>query len=354
MIAPAQLGSATELGTNQAHSSSGHSARRPRLLAFSLFLLSPLVGEWLFGNQPITTIDALVLLAPLYGGGALLVREVARRSGRGWPTILLLAATYALLLEGPIDQMLWNPHYGGFDMGAAYAATHVPFLGTSIEMLQDVLTLHTIFSIAVPIALIEAFDPAPRAPWLGKFGLCAVAAVFLSASTFLAAAQIESEDFMATAQEFTLAGVAIVALICSAFLVPRSRRAIDADAPSPRTAGITVFAASSACFLDGLVPIPTWIMVVGWFVIGGTMIVLISRWSRSRGWSQLHVLAVAGGALLTYVWVGFEHGRWLDVPTEMALLGNVVFGTGAILLLAAATRVVKLRQKTHPRIIGAV
>jgi hypothetical protein len=34
----------------------------------------------------------VVVLAPMSGGGALLIREVARRAGRGWPTVLLLAA----------------------------------------------------------------------------------------------------------------------------------------------------------------------------------------------------------------------------------------------------------------------
>jgi hypothetical protein len=60
---------------------------RRALPAIGLFFLSPLVAEYLLGNLPITAIAALVLLAPLYGGGAVLIREVTRRAGRGWPTI---------------------------------------------------------------------------------------------------------------------------------------------------------------------------------------------------------------------------------------------------------------------------
>jgi hypothetical protein len=138
--------------------------RRPGM-AIALFLLSPLTGEFLLGNQPITALPSLLLLAPMYGGGALLVREIARRTGRGWPAMILLAAVYALIEEGPIDQMLWNPHYGGFDIGAAYAETHVPVLGMSVEMLQDVLSMHTIWSICVPIAIIESFA---RRSWRGR------------------------------------------------------------------------------------------------------------------------------------------------------------------------------------------
>ncbi|MFI0714342.1 hypothetical protein ACH4SK_27560 [Streptomyces inhibens] len=44
---------------------------------------------------------------------------VALCTGRGWPTLALLAAAYALFEEGPIDRMLWNRHHGAVDMGAA-------------------------------------------------------------------------------------------------------------------------------------------------------------------------------------------------------------------------------------------
>lgn len=80
--------------------------RRPIFLAMSLVLLSPLVGEWLLGNQSIANLGGVFLLMPMYGCGALLIREASRHFGRGWPTIFLLAAAYAVLEEGPIDQML--------------------------------------------------------------------------------------------------------------------------------------------------------------------------------------------------------------------------------------------------------
>ena len=58
--------------------------------AVGLVFLAPLAAEFLLGNLPITLLAGLVLLAPLYGGGALLIREVTRRAGRGVPTMLLL------------------------------------------------------------------------------------------------------------------------------------------------------------------------------------------------------------------------------------------------------------------------
>src|SRR3979411_3442090 len=94
------------------------------LLALGLFLLAPYIGEFVLGNQPITAFPTLVLLAPMYGGGALLIREVARRTTGGWPVIIMLAAAYALLEEGPIDQMLFNPAYLGLDSFAEQGPIH--------------------------------------------------------------------------------------------------------------------------------------------------------------------------------------------------------------------------------------
>jgi hypothetical protein len=54
-------------------------------------------------------LPALVVLAPMYGGGALLIREVVRRRGLGWPSIILLALACGVLEEGLITQSLFNP-----------------------------------------------------------------------------------------------------------------------------------------------------------------------------------------------------------------------------------------------------
>ncbi|MFJ4715443.1 hypothetical protein [Streptomyces sp. NPDC088785] len=322
-------------------------------LAFGLFLLAPLVGEFLLGNQPVTQLPGLVLFAPLYGGGALLIREAARRAGRGWPTMIVLAAAYALVEEGPVDQMLWNPHYGGFDIGAAYAATHVPLLGTSVQLLQDVLAMHTVWSVCVPIALVETFARDRTRPWLGGVGLAVTALVFGAGAVFLGYAQAESEHFVASAGQFAGAGAAIVALIALAFAVgrrPGPRR--DAPAPAPAAVGLAAFAVSSAYWARDLLPdeaVPAWVLVGTWCVLAAGAVVLFGRWARGRGWDARHRLALAGGALLTYAWVGFEHGWDMGVPHTLSVSGNVLFAGGALLLLALAARTVRRRAAARPR-----
>ncbi|MFH8410240.1 hypothetical protein ACH4FX_36530 [Streptomyces sp. NPDC018019] len=60
--------------------------RRPAP-AFALFLLAPFVGEFLLGNLTLAELPLGLVLAPMHGCGALLVRELGRRSGGGWPTM---------------------------------------------------------------------------------------------------------------------------------------------------------------------------------------------------------------------------------------------------------------------------
>ena len=123
-----------------------------------LFVVAPLVAEFLPGNMSITQLGLLVILAPLYGGGAILIRESVRRAGRGWPSILLLALAYGILEEAFLTESLFNPNYLGKGLHLLQPAFISPF-GIGVWYTVFVLTLHTVWSIPVPIALMEALDP---------------------------------------------------------------------------------------------------------------------------------------------------------------------------------------------------
>src|SRR5262245_65192676 len=49
-----------------------------------LFALSPLVAEVLLGATTLSQIGGLLPTSLLYGGGAVLIRELARRRSAGW------------------------------------------------------------------------------------------------------------------------------------------------------------------------------------------------------------------------------------------------------------------------------
>src|ERR1035438_7385206 len=58
----------------------------------TLALLSPFVAEILFGATPLSRLASLPPLILLYGGGAVLIRELARRISSGWDRVAWLAA----------------------------------------------------------------------------------------------------------------------------------------------------------------------------------------------------------------------------------------------------------------------
>ncbi len=312
--------------------------------AIGLFLLAPFVGEFLLGNITLEGLLLGVFLAPMYGGGAVLVRELARRYGGGWPTIALLACAYALIEEGPLDQLLWNDSYPGVD--SFHTASYVPVLGTSVELIQTVLALHAVWSICVPIALVETFVHDRRTtPWLGRTGLIVVATIFTLGAVFVFWGNYSEHHFVGPAVPQVLIGVVIVSLVIAAFAI-RSRRlpALDSPAPSPWRVGAAALVATSAYWVFAGFGTSVWSEWAGiglWCLVAGGGAVAISRWSRQRGWDARHRFALAAGATMTYVWLAFPMPPSDGAAATVDLVSNVVFGLIAVMVLVLAGRAAK-------------
>ena len=266
--------------------------------ALILFLLAPLIGEYVLGNIPLSEIGALVVLAPMYGGGALLIREVARRTGRGWPTILTLGLAYGVLEAGLLDQSLFNPAFEEYQF---QAVTPVPALGISALNGYAFVVGHAVWSIGVPIALVESLAWRRRTtPWLGRTGLIVLSLTFVAGSALVFWFLLEQEDFMATPAQRLGAATVVLALIAVAFLI-RPRGAADRRVPRPGYLGFGAFFASSA-----FVAVPEdwtgFALKVAFTVIAA---VALTWWGRSTSWGAAHRYAVAAGALVTYTWLGW-------------------------------------------------
>jgi hypothetical protein len=309
--------------------------------AVGLFFLSPLVAEFLLGNLSIASIAGLLFLAPLYGGGALLIREVARRTGRGWPTIVVLALAYAIVEEGLVTQSLFNPNYAGQDL-LSYG--HIDALGMGSWWTLFVLTLHTVWSISVPIALVEALVPSRRTtPWLGKIGLTTTALLFLigCALNFLGSLNQEgiggsSEPFFASPAQFAGSAVAVVVLVVAAFSVGRREpKQVTGSVPSPWIVGGGALVASSV-FLVIPHSVPAWLICTIYVVLYAVVTFLALSWSRRSGWSHSHTVALAGGALLTYAWHGFLQPSLDRGNSAIDLIGNASFAAIALVVLILA------------------
>lgn len=312
------------------------------LLAVLLFFLAPLVGEYLLGNLPVTWLWLLIVLAPLYGGGALLIRETARRLELGWPGIMLLGLAYAVIEEALVTQSLFNPNYVGqrlLEFG------YMPALGMGSWWTVFVLSIHVIWSISTPIALAEAISGKRRhSPWLGKLGRAFVAALFVIACVVTGRQQ--SESFRASVSQLTISGLAVLLVVALAFVVGRKSRGAEGrvaarGVPRPILTAVCAFLLGSAFMLLAIAHtlMPPIVNVVAMLALIATGCLLLWRWARASAWSPEHELAVAAGFLATYAWYGFVQVPSVgQIPPLADAAGNLVFALGAVALIRIAYR----------------
>jgi hypothetical protein len=305
--------------------------------AIGLFFLAPLLAEFLLGDLPITLLSALIVLAPAYGGGALLIREVVRRAGRGWPTIVILALTYGVVEEAFTTQTLFNPNYLHLNLHLLQSA-YIPALGIGGWWTVFVLTLHTAWSISTSIALVEAAVPdRAGVPWLGTTGLIVTSVLYLLGLVSNTAIGLRQDHFMATDGQFAAAGSVCILLVLLAFLHPRRPVAVSARVPNPWLVGALALAAGSAV----LVIPPRWNWGAAAAVLGVDlgMAGLVLLWSRRTGWDMRHKLALAGGAALAYAWHAFLGKPVVGNSSVLVVgIGHAVFALGAIAVIGFAAR----------------
>ncbi len=146
----------------------------------TLLILAPATGELLSGSalpaeffNPFT----FLLLMALYGSGALLIREAARRWGQGWASILLLGLAYGIYEEGLVVRSFFDPTWSDLGVLAEYGR----YLGVNWVWALELSIFHAVISIMIPIMLVEMLFPAHRdVPWLNRSGLILFALFLLS------------------------------------------------------------------------------------------------------------------------------------------------------------------------------
>src|SRR3954471_17922207 len=161
-----------------------HPIQRRLAPAATLFLLSPLIGEGLFGALPLNRLPfGLLGVIGMYGGGAILVREIVRRRGLGAGWLVVLGLAYGLIEEGTVVQSLFNQRYPGLDFLGYFGH----WLGVNWVWAEFIVPYHAVFSIAIPIAITELLFPERRdSPWVNTLGLLGVALLFVVNSVLLA------------------------------------------------------------------------------------------------------------------------------------------------------------------------
>lgn len=272
------------------------------LPALGLLVLAPVCAEYLWGyddstGHPATLVGNLIVFAPLYGAPALLVREVARRRGLGWPGILLLAAAFGTLEAAIVDQSMWSTGYRDIpyweDMSVP---TYLAPIGLSLYLALSFVGGHVILSIGSPIALIETLTPGRRHEgWLGPIAGWAAALLYAAVCALVLKDAYDTGEASATWGQLLASGLTVVALVVAALRVGR-REALILPGSVPRPALVWAGAFVAMIAWVAIPPTRTGTALVALLALGAVLVV--RRWSNRGDWGQPHVLALASGAVV--------------------------------------------------------
>lgn len=305
--------------------------------ALLLVVLAPLVAEFLLGDFSVRQLYVLVILLPLYGGGALLIREVTRRAGRGWPTIILLAIAYGVFEEGVTTMSLFNPSYAG---GHLLHYGFIPVLGTSFAWDVFVVAIHAVFSISTPILIAEGVaGPRRTEPWLRTPGLVVAIALFVLGALINTAFQVATSHFVASPAQLLTVAALVAALVVVAFA------AFPRPTPQPAEPGswrpwiaFPVVLVLLSGFMVVRQALPGRGVAAGWVIVLMLLALaaagaLVLAGSRRPGWAPMGCLAVAAGAIGTYGWLSLW--TFLQGHTNLGVHTGPADVAGQVLLILA-------------------
>ncbi len=220
-----------------------------------LALLTPGIPEYLSGSSPVSALilnpaQFFIFQLPanlgLYTAGVLLIREARVRWHKGWPTVLLLGAAYGVLEEGIALSTLFNPSAG--PVGALGYYGH--WLGVSWVWVAGILLVHMIFSIAMPILLLDLAVPQLREVSLLSKRRIAVVATILTLDVLLLSWLVSNfEHFWMGTPVFLGSILSILGLI---YLARRTPASLPQGKPNGPRFGLKTTALAGAMVYTGI------------------------------------------------------------------------------------------------------
>ena len=328
---PVRKVTAPPLGSADAPNPSLPSPRWKRLKAAGLLvLLSIIFAEFFTGSTSVWSladpINDLGLLG-FYGAGVLLIREVARRWGNGWGSILLLGLAYGIAEEGIALKTMVDPARSAVPLVGPFSR----ILGINTVWAVSLDLFHAVYSIGLPILLVDLTEPQTRQrDFLGTTGMV-VALIVLSVSTLVGYLRYDPGYFEGYP---TLALLLITMGLCVVLA-----RGMPGSLLYPRTTGATgkpwrffalgagIAAGWGAVYTVGshLFPFPL-ALVGGELLFGGLALSLVVRWmgqvnnGAQKSFLALGLLAWALPWGLVLVFVGGDYPLLLFLVGTFALL----------------------------------
>ena len=269
-----------------------------------LFFIAPIVAELLTGSTPPNAFFnplTLFVLCFLYGGGALIARELTLYWSKGWPTLLMLGAAFGIINEGLLTKSFFDPHWQNIGALGTYGRLFDVNLVWSVQ-----LTLfHALFGIAIPILIVNLLFPKRRAErWAGPRALLLLIVMFV---LIVVLGSLFLYTYRPAWLPYVITLVIAAGLITLARFLPRAISVTrSTDVPQPLRFGLVGFLGVVTFYLiNWILPTtltPFWatilLMLLLAFAVG---LVLLRMSSNTLGWTDSHQIALVDGALAFFV-----------------------------------------------------
>ena len=317
----------------------------------TLFFLAPAIGELLSGSAPpaeFFNLFSLLLLSCLYGSGAILVRELRQRWGKGWPTVFALGAAYGIIEEGLMVKSFFDPNWMDLDILGVYGR----WAGVNWVWSLQLTIYHAVISIAIPILLVELLFPAHRDQhWLGRRGMITHSFLFVAV---VVVGNLLLTTYQPSMLHYMMAGGAVVLFYWLGRRLPAQPVATYQNYKRPdarpRRLLLAGFGANLAFFMIQYALPNLGAPVIITMAAPVLLLFLLYMWvnsqAQSPGWSDRHSLALAGGALSLFILLAPL--QELDSTRPDNTTGMAVIGLAALFFLLWVWRRV---HKTSSEII---
>lgn len=320
--------------------------------AFLLAILAPVIAEVLMGSTRLSFLFALIPEAMVWGCGALIIRETVRRWRAGWSSMAILGIALGVAEECVIQQTSLAPLVG-LDPARAYGR----FFGVNWVWMLGLLVFESVWVVLVPVQFVESIFPEHQGqPWLRKRGLVVTGLVFIFGSfiawylwTQRARPMVYHVPPYHPPVSYIFAGVAAIVLLAIVAFALRRAGAQSSQrerrVPRPSLSGVIAFVFAAPWFLViglayGMRPsLPVWIAILAATLWAAAAVMLFKWWASSGTWSEMHALAIASGALIASMLMGFAEGNWRRPDLIFKIVLDVL----------AALWMFSLLRKTHTR-----
>jgi hypothetical protein len=295
----------------------------------------------------------------IWGGGAVMIRELVRKRALGWANMLCLALALAVAEECIIQQTSYAPLIV-YIKGTVWARE----LGVNYVYFLWAVVYEAVLVVLLPVMLTEMLFPARRdRAWLSKAGWTVLLILFALGSlaawflwTQLVRVQVLHLGAYNPSALHLLAGLAMIAVLFWAALGPPRGRLAGLGAPkappAPWLAGlagaiwaVAWFAIEVLAF--GIAPdLSPAIAVAGGLAVCAVMLALAPGWTRHGTWGDRHRAWLLAGTMIATMAIFFQ--AFVGAAPADLLFKEVTNAIAALLFVLLVVKVYRTRTPLSP------